>query len=71
MAHLPEDRLATTKEAAAFFSTTTSALAVQRHRGQNPGNLGVRVGKRVLYDPATMRSWFANLEQQRQSVGIE
>ncbi len=68
MAHLPDDRLATTAEAANFFSTTTSALAVQRHRGQNPGNLGIRVGRRVLYSPETMRSWFSDQEQERQNA---
>lgn len=70
MADLPENRLATTEEAADFFSTTTEALAVQRHRGQNPGNLGIRVGRRVLYSPDTMREWFAGREQERQSAGF-
>ena len=70
MADLPENRLATTEEAADFFSTTTEALAVQRFRGQNPGNLGVRVGRRVLYSPDTMRDWFAGQEQERRDAGF-
>lgn len=44
--------LLTVKEVADYLRVTPSALYVQRHRGEEPGALGIRVGKRILYRPA-------------------
>jgi hypothetical protein len=44
--------LITVKEVADYLRVTPSALHVQRHRGEEPGALGIRVGKRILYRPA-------------------
>lgn len=46
--------LLTVKEVADYFRLTPSALYVQRHRGERPGSLGIRVGKRILYRPSDL-----------------
>ena len=48
---MPEPLL-TLKEAADYLRLTPSALYAQRHRGEKPGALGIRVGRRVLYRPS-------------------
>jgi hypothetical protein len=48
---MPEPLL-TLKEAANYLRLTPSALYTQRYRGEKPGALGIRVGKRVLYRPS-------------------
>ena len=45
---MPEPLL-TLKEAADYLRLTPSALYAQRHRGEKPGALGIRVGRKVLY----------------------
>ena len=44
--------LLTLQEAADYLRLTPSALYSQRYKGENPGALGIRVGKKVLYRPA-------------------
>ncbi len=63
MSHLSDDRPVTITEAAAYFSTTPGAMRVQRTRNVSPGNLGVKVGAKVLYSPETMSAWFKAQEQ--------
>lgn len=41
--------LLTIKEAADYLRLTPSALYTQRHRGEAPGVLGIRIGRRILY----------------------
>lgn len=48
---MPE-RLLTLKEAADYLRLTPGALYSQRYRGEKPGALGIRVGKRLLYRPS-------------------
>jgi hypothetical protein len=48
---MPEPLL-TLKEAADYLRLTPSALYAQRHRGEKPGALGIRVGRKVLYRPS-------------------
>lgn len=48
---MPE-RLLTLKETAAYLRVTPSALYMQRYRGEKPGVLGLRIGRRVLYRAA-------------------
>ena len=48
---MPEPLL-TLKEAADYLRLTPSALYTQRHRGEKPGALGIRVGKKILYRPS-------------------
>ena len=44
--------LLTLQEAADYLRLTPSALYSQRYKGEDPGALGIRVGKKVLYRPA-------------------
>lgn len=44
--------LLTVKEAADYLRLTPAALYTQRHRGDKPGALGIRVGRKVLYRPS-------------------
>ena len=46
------ERLLTLKEAADFLRLTPGALYSQRYRGEEPGALGIRVGKKLLYRPS-------------------
>ncbi|HUP15638.1 MAG TPA: helix-turn-helix domain-containing protein [Acidimicrobiia bacterium] len=48
---MPEPLL-TLKEAADYLRLTPSALYTQRYRGEKPGALGIRVGRKVLYRPS-------------------
>ena len=44
--------LLTLKEAADFLRLTPGALYSQRYRGEKPGALGIRVGKKLLFRPS-------------------
>jgi hypothetical protein len=48
---MPEPLL-TLKEAADYLRLTPAALYTQRHRGDKPGALGIRVGRKILYRPS-------------------
>jgi hypothetical protein len=48
---MPEPLL-TLKEAADYLRLTPGALYTQRHRGEKPGALGIRVVRKVLYRPS-------------------
>ncbi|MCH8990865.1 MAG: helix-turn-helix domain-containing protein [Acidobacteria bacterium] len=47
---MPE-RLLTLKETADYLRLTPGALYSQRYRGEKPGALGIRVGRKILYRP--------------------
>jgi predicted DNA-binding transcriptional regulator AlpA len=64
---LPSDRLAVIDEVAHYLNTTNSALYSQRHRGENPGALAIRVGRRLVWRPADIEAWLAR--KQRPVVG--
>lgn len=46
------ERLLTVKETAAYLRLTPGALYTQRYRGEKPGALGIRVGRKILYRPS-------------------
>jgi hypothetical protein len=48
---MPE-RLLTVKETADYLRLTPGALYMQRYRGEKPGALGIRVGRKILYRPS-------------------
>jgi hypothetical protein len=48
---MPE-HLLTLKEAAEYLRLTPGALYTQRHRGEKPGVLGIRIGRKILYRPS-------------------
>ena len=43
--------LLTLQEAADYLRLTPGALYTQRYRGEEPGALGIRVGRKILYRP--------------------
>lgn len=43
------DRLLTINEAADYLRLTPSALYSQRYRSENPGALGIRIGRKIVY----------------------
>lgn len=45
----PRAPLLTLTEAADYLRLTPNAMYSQRHRGEKPGTLGIRVGRKVLY----------------------
>lgn len=48
----PPGQLLTLTEAADYLRLTPSAMYTQRHRGNKPGALGIRVGRKILYRPS-------------------
>ena len=63
---MPE--LLTVPEAAEYLRLTPGALYTQRHRGEKPGVLGVRVGKKIVYRVADLNRYF---DAQLAASGIE
>jgi len=55
--------LLTTAEVAERFRTSPATVRYWRHTGTGPK--GVRVGRRVLYDEATVAEWYANLANKQ------
>jgi hypothetical protein len=58
--------MADVKDVAEYFRSTVVAIHQQRHRGQYPGALGIKVGKRILFDPDAVRAWV--VEQNRREA---
>ena len=50
------------EQVAKRYHTTPAALYSQRHRGQDLGALGVKVGRRILWSEADLEKWW---ESQR------
>jgi hypothetical protein len=72
---MPE-RLLTITETAEYLRLTPGALYTQRYRGEKPGALGIRVGRKILFRPsdidrfldelresALARDWWLELDQ--------
>ena len=64
MATTPLPELITVAELAAWVRSTTAAIHVQRHRGQLPGALGMKVGKKVLFDRREVEDFLASQRQE-------
>jgi len=61
---MPE-RLLTSEEVAERYRVTPAALWTQRHRGEAPGSLGMRLGRRLLWDPEDLRGWESEQKRDR------
>lgn len=48
----------TAVEVAALLGRTPGALYVERHRGQPPASLAVKVGRRLLWRRADLDRWW-------------
>lgn len=53
---MPE--LLTVEELADLVRCTPAAIYVQHHRGQAPGALGFKAGRRILYRRSDLEAWF-------------
>lgn len=62
---MPEPLL-TLKETADYLRLTPAALYTQRHRGDKPGALGIRVGRKILFRPADINSYLDELLAETQ-----
>lgn len=60
------DPLLTLKETADYLRLTPAALYTQRHRGDKPGVLGIRVGRKILFRPADINSYLDELLAETQ-----
>ena len=54
---LPSDRWATAQEVADYISTSVAALHTQRYRNEEPGSLGVVVGRKLLFKSEEVEAW--------------
>jgi len=48
----------TAEEVAAMYRLSVSALYTQRHRGEAPGSLGAKVGRKLLWRQSELDAWF-------------
>ena len=51
--------LLTVEEVAAIMRATRGAIYTQRYRGEAPGSLGIRVGRRILFRPTDLERFLA------------
>ena len=56
-------QLLTLTEVAAVLQIPARSLYSQRSRGEEPGSLGVRIGRHVRFDPAVLEGWLARQRQ--------
>jgi hypothetical protein len=57
------DQLLTLKETADLFRLTPGALYTLRYRGEKPGVLGIRVGRKVLFRPSDIDRFLDELSK--------
>jgi hypothetical protein len=55
----PLIQLLTVQEVANILRTTPGAIYNQRHRGDAPGSLGIRVGRRILFHVRNLEAFLA------------
>ncbi len=56
--------LLTVQEVAEYLRLTPSALYTQRHRGEKPGVLGIRVGRKLLFRPSDIDQFLVERLQE-------
>lgn len=67
VSELPEPLL-TLKETAEYLRLTPGALYTQRYRGERPGVLGIRVGRRILFRPSDIDRFLEELSESALDV---
>ena len=55
---MPTKFLGVEEVAALFPGQTPGSLYTQRHRGEAPGALGVKVGRRIVWREADLDAWY-------------
>lgn len=61
------DRVLTLNEAADYLRLTPGALYAQRYRSENPGALGIRVGRKIIYRMTDIDNYLDRLLAESQS----
>lgn len=61
------DGLLTVTEAADYLRLTPSALYSQRYRSENPGALGIRVGRKIIYRKTDIDNYLDGLLAEAQT----
>lgn len=56
------------QELADLFNLTPAAVYTQRHRGEAPGALGVKVGRRLVWRRSDLDTWWDE-QREAQAVG--
>lgn len=59
---MPEPLL-TLQETANYLRLTPGALYTQRYRGEKPGVLGIRVGRKILFRPSDIDRFLDELSE--------
>lgn len=54
----------TAEEVASMYRLTVSALYTQRHRGEAPGSLGAKVGRKLLWRQSELDAWFDRTREE-------
>lgn len=67
---MPE-RLLTVEETADYLRLTPGALYTQRYRGEKPGALGIRVGRKILYRPSDIDRFLDERLEENVYLGID
>lgn len=57
------EQLLTLRETAEYLRLTPGALYTQRYRGEKPGVLGIRVGRKVLFRPSDLDRFLDELSE--------
>ena len=65
------DDYLTVEELAEILETSPSAILSQRHRGQAPGRLGVKLGKRLYWRWRDIDSYFTAELAKQSAVGAD
>jgi len=63
------DRFYTVEEVAERFRTSPAAIHTQRHRGVNPGALGIKILKRILWRESDLEEWIHEQAAEQHNVG--
>jgi hypothetical protein len=64
---MPEPLL-TLQETANYLRLTPGALYTQRYRGEKPGVLGIRVGRKILFRPSDIDRFLDELSESSLEV---
>jgi len=63
-----QEPLLTLQETASYLRLTPGALYTQRYRGEKPGVLGIRVGRKVLFRPSDIDRFLDELSESSPEV---
>lgn len=62
--------LLTVRETAEYLRLTPGALYMQRHRGEKPGALGIRVGRKILFRPTDIDRFLDERLEEAEAASV-